>query len=131
MTFTEYLCKAHNLNYQTEFKNYKAVIPQINYRGAMISAVFNSFGTTEAQLIGITRERPIVMQRHAIMYFLHSTRLYTLKEIGLMFGGRNHASVIHAFEKVEGFLSYNDCQFMPYYEVIKAAFEEVKKQNEN
>jgi chromosomal replication initiator protein len=127
MTFTEYICKAHNLDERKELANYKKYAPKIDLKSAMIKAVFENFITLEIELIGKTRKREIVMQRHIMMYFLKSTNQYSFREIGLMFGGRDHSSVIHACDKVDQFLSYEDKLFMPYYNVIKEAFNNGNK----
>jgi chromosomal replication initiation ATPase DnaA len=127
MTFTEYLCKAHNLDHKTELANYRNYIPKSDLKQIMVNTLFERFRTTEHKLIGKTRERDIVMQRHAIMYFLYKSKRYTLNEVGLMFGGKNHATILHAIRKVEDYLSYKDPQFMPYYEAIKSAYDECGK----
>jgi chromosomal replication initiation ATPase DnaA len=126
MTFTEYLCSTHNLDHKTELANYRNYIPKSDLKQIMVNALFERFRTPEHKLIGKTREREIVMQRHAIMYFLYKSKRYTLKEIGLMFGGKNHATVINAVKKVDDFLSYKDPQFMPYYEAVKESYENIK-----
>jgi chromosomal replication initiator protein len=127
MTFTEYLCKAHNLDYQKEFKTYREIIEEVDVKSAMLSAAFESFKTTEAEIIGKTKKREVVYQRHIMMHLIHSTNRYSLKEVGKMFGGRDHSITLYATEKVLNFLSYQDKLFMPYYNVIKAAFDEVYK----
>jgi chromosomal replication initiation ATPase DnaA len=43
-----------------------------------------------------------------------------------MFGGKNHATILHAIRKVEDYLSYKDPQFMPYYEAVKESYENIK-----
>jgi chromosomal replication initiator protein len=127
MTFTEYLCKAHNLDERKELANYKKYAPKIDLKSAMFKAVFENFITLEIELIGKTRKREIVMQRHIMMYFLRSTNQYSFREIGIMFGNRDHSSIIHACDKVEQFLSYEDKLFMPYFKVIKEAFDNGNK----
>ena len=123
MTFTEYLCKAHNLDYQKEFNNYKEVSEKVDLKGAMISAAFEEFSTTEDEIVGKSRKKEIVMQRQCMMYFLCIKNIYSLKEVGAMFGWRDHSTVIHSKKTVEDYLSYEDPKFMPYYNVIKAAYD--------
>jgi chromosomal replication initiation ATPase DnaA len=127
MTFTEYLCKAHNLDYQKEFKDYKGLIEEVDLKGAMMSAALLNFNTTEAEITGKTRKREIVYQRHIMMHLIHSTNKYSLKAVGKMFGNRDHSITLYATEKVLNFLSYQDSLFMPYYHVIKEAFDEANK----
>jgi len=57
MTFTEYLCKAHNLDYQKEFNDYKEVSEKVDLKGAMVSSVFEAFSTIENELVGKSRKK--------------------------------------------------------------------------
>ena len=54
------------------------------------------------QLISQHRARDLVRARHAAMYLMHKHTHLNLPEIGAMFGGRDHTTVIHARDKVAG-----------------------------
>lgn len=123
MTFTEYLCKTHNLDYKNELNNYRNFIPKDDLKDIMISALFERFRIPESKLVGKTRQREVVMQRHVIMYFLYKSKRYTFREIGLMFGGRDHSTIIASIDRVNDYLSYKDPQFMSYYNVAKETYE--------
>ena len=43
MTFTEYLCKAHNLDHKTELANYRNYIPKSDLKQIMVNALFERF----------------------------------------------------------------------------------------
>ncbi len=58
-------------------------------------------GITYAQIIGKQRAQRYVKPRHTAMWRASHETLASLAEIGRVFGGRDHSSVIHAIRKVE------------------------------
>jgi chromosomal replication initiation ATPase DnaA len=122
MTLVEFICNRHRLDLSYEIGEFRKAKPDIDYFRAMVKTAYESFGTTEKELLSVTRKREIVMQRHTIMYFLYKTQRFSLVSIGKMFN-REHSTTIHAIEKVECFLSYNDKQFLYYYTPLKRCFD--------
>jgi chromosomal replication initiator protein len=65
-----------------------------------------------------TRKREIVEARQVAMYYLKSLTIMTLREVGELFGGRDHSTVIHARQTVEDLMTTD--------RAYKAKIEEVE-----
>lgn len=52
-------------------------------------------GVSEAEVTGLSRARPIMMVRQAVMLVAHETGAHSWPEIGRRMGGRDHSTVIH------------------------------------
>lgn len=65
------------------------------------------FGLPIERLLEKTRKREVVEARQACMYFVRDNTKISLKEIGRKYGGIDHATVIHAIDKV-GDLMFSD-----------------------
>jgi chromosomal replication initiator protein len=59
------------------------------------------FGIPEDLIRGKTRKQEIVNSRQIAMYLAKELTNSSLKTIGLHFGGRDHSTVIHAYQSVE------------------------------
>lgn len=54
-----------------------------------------------AQVIGASRSIPIVEARHTCVYAVHRARSdLSLPQIGKLFGGRDHTSILHCIRKM-------------------------------
>ena len=78
-------------------------------------------GYTIEDITSHCRERHLTMVRHCLMWTLRNKNRVSLKVIGKMFG-RDHTTILHACEKVEGYLKYNDDMYMPIHESIVDKF---------
>jgi chromosomal replication initiator protein len=58
------------------------------------------YGVTMNDLYSKTRKREVVMARHLSMYLIRKYTGYSLVQIGLYFGGRDHSSVCHAIDNI-------------------------------
>jgi chromosomal replication initiator protein len=60
------------------------------------------FGVTRKEISGKSRYRGIMFARHMSMHLLHSDKSLnlTLREIGLLFGNRDHSTIIHAIRTI-------------------------------
>jgi len=58
-------------------------------------------------LRGKSRKKEIVYARHLAMYLSKQMTRYSLKSIGLHFGGRDHTTVIHAIRTIENAFQNN------------------------
>ena len=66
-----------------------------------IYEVIRQFHPIELEVLqGKSRMREIVVARHLTIFFIHKYCNYSLKYIGCLFGGLNHATVIHAVKTV-------------------------------
>ncbi|MBI3189694.1 MAG: chromosomal replication initiator protein DnaA [Ignavibacteriales bacterium] len=63
--------------------------------------VSQHFGVPEDLLRGKTRKQEVVSPRQIAMYLAKELTNSSLKTIGLQFGGRDHSTVIHAYQTVE------------------------------
>lgn len=66
----------------------------------IIYLVLRESGFTRTELESKSRKRELTFVRHMAMYFLKKYSDMTLKEIGKIFGGRDHSSVSHARDTV-------------------------------
>ena len=58
-------------------------------------------------MCGKQRDKHIVMPRQIAMYLIRQETQISLLEIGQLFGGRDHSTVLHAFEKIDRALNIN------------------------
>jgi chromosomal replication initiator protein len=75
----------------------------------VIKAVAERFQLTPADLIGRKRDRATALARQVAMHLLKEASNCSLAQIGLEFGHRDHATVIHACHKI-----VNDMDNDPY-----------------
>ena len=80
-------------------KKYTELTPE-----AVQRAVAQSFGVEIEELRSEKRTKEIALARHVAMYLTRELTAYSLQAIGKAFGGRNHASVIHAHGRIKGLL---------------------------
>jgi chromosomal replication initiator protein len=71
----------------------------------ILKIVATHFNITLSALEGPRRSKPLVIPRHLAMYVLRTDHHLPLDEIGSLFGGRDHTTVIHAVDKVTKHLS--------------------------
>jgi chromosomal replication initiator protein len=73
----------------------RQITPQV-----IIDATSTAFGFSPEELMGPKRQRPLVRARQICMYVFRELTEYSYPAIGREFGGRDHTTVIHAFEKI-------------------------------
>ncbi|MCX7784656.1 MAG: chromosomal replication initiator protein DnaA [candidate division WOR-3 bacterium] len=66
----------------------------------IIDVVAKQFGVTVEQLQSKERTANLALGRQVAMYLLRTLLGMSLKEIGSIFGGKDHSTVIHAIEKI-------------------------------
>lgn len=62
------------------------------------------FGFSIEDLCGPSRRRPLVMARQIAMYLFRDLTDFSYPAIGREFGGRDHTTVIHAYDKISGLM---------------------------
>ena len=67
----------------------------------IINHVCKFYGLQSEDLIGKKRPKNIAMPRQIAMYLCRIMTDASLPKIGLSFGGRDHTTVIHAYEKID------------------------------
>jgi chromosomal replication initiator protein len=63
------------------------------------------FGVSVDDLRSQNRSRPIVQARQIAMYLVRELTDLSLPKVGDLFGGRDHTTVLHAYQKIVGQLS--------------------------
>lgn len=83
----------------------------------ILKNVIEEFGFSEAELRGKKRTQKLALARQTSMFLIRTLLNLSLAEIGEFFGGKDHSTVIHAIEKVEG-LKKSDIEFFQRLERI-------------
>ncbi len=86
--------------------------------GTIISVVSKFFDIDESLLRLKSKRQEIVTARHSAMYLAKELTACSLQTIGAHFGGRNHATVIHACKCIEDGIS-QDPSFAEKIEQLK------------
>jgi chromosomal replication initiator protein len=66
--------------------------------------VADFFGVAVADLKAKTRTKTIALPRQVAMYLARQMTHASLAEIGRAFGGKDHTTVLHAVDKIQGLL---------------------------
>ena len=74
----------------------------------VLKTVAAQFHLTTNSLKGPSRVKNLVEARHIAMYILRYDLGVTLDQIGLLFNGRDHSSIIHATEKIKATIIENE-----------------------
>ncbi len=74
----------------------------------VIGVVADFYGVESDDVVGARRLKNLVFPRHVAMFLLVSSYKRSLVEVGSLFGGRDHTTVMHAVGKVGGLLKKDD-----------------------
>ena len=66
----------------------------------IIKKVAQYFGLTSAELTGPSRRQTTVLARNAAIFLTRQIRKDSFEQIGSYFGGRDHSTVMHAFQNI-------------------------------
>ena len=86
----------------------------------IINVVSDYYGVTPSQMTGPTREGKVTMARHVAMYLIRSMLDVPFTKIGIIFGGKDHSTVMSGVTKVEKSLKTNT--------LMQTAISEIKSQ---
>lgn len=87
-------------------------------------AVVQHYHLTKRDMIANRRARRVVMPRQIAMYLAKQLTLRSLPEIGKLFGGRDHTTVLHAVRKIEKAVSEN-ASFAAEIETLQKRIDEI------
>ncbi len=73
----------------------------------IIEAVAEYYRISLDAMCGKQRDKHIVLPRQVAMYLIRQETQASLLEIGQLFGGRDHSTVLHAYEKIDQELAVN------------------------
>lgn len=68
---------------------------------SVINKTASYFSFKPSELVGASRKAPLTAARHTAMYLLYKDLSLPYEQVGRLFGGRDHTTVIHAVEKIE------------------------------
>ncbi len=68
----------------------------------VVSVLCDFYGVSRSDIVGQKRNREIVLPRQIAMYLMRSVLDMSTPAIGAIFGGRDHTTVLHAVQKIEG-----------------------------
>lgn len=80
--------------------------PRLNSR-QIAQAVAEYYRISLEAMCGKQRDKHIVMPRQIAMYLIRQETQASLLEIGQLFGGRDHSTVLHACEKIDRTINVN------------------------
>ena len=86
---------------------------------AILEATSSMFGFPIEELTGQSRRRPLVTARQIGMYVFRELTSYSYPMIGREFGGRDHTTVIHAYEKIQDQMKERRATYDQVTELIK------------
>jgi len=72
---------------------------------SILKAVASYYHVSLEELKGKQRDKRVVVPRQIAMYLLRAETDLSLVDIGKLFGGRDHSTVLHSLEKMESELS--------------------------
>ena len=125
--FIKYLSKKYNFNTEEELILYQQSIP-VKTKEQTFEYILNEVSIhsniSVEDILGRSRNRKIMYARHLLAYTMYRTGLYSLKDIGLKIGGRDHATIINSRSVVEDLLSVKDDIMYPLYLKIKHLINE-------
>lgn len=67
---------------------------------SILRIVADFFDASEESLVGKRRTASVALPRQVAMYIIRELTALSLKEIGAKFGGRDHTTVLHAYDKI-------------------------------
>ena len=73
----------------------------------LLQTVADHFRISTEELINKKRDRKTTLARHIAIYLMREGYNCSLSEIGKELGGRNHATILHGYEKIASELSTN------------------------
>ena len=105
------------------------IIPGLKFRepkklqeSTIIENVCEYFQIETKTMVSKCRNRNLVVARQLAMYFIKKYTNLTLEKIGKLFGGRDHTTVIHSINTIEGFIDIKDGLFLKMIYDIENTF---------
>lgn len=84
----------------------------------VLQLVTNTFGIDMKSINSKSRKREIVLARQAAMHLCKEYTTQSISRIGMIVGGRDHATVLHAIKNVQALLQ-TDKEFKSKYEAVE------------
>lgn len=74
----------------------------------VIKLLTKFYGVTEQQIQEKRRHRNVIIVRHIGIWMLKTYSTLNLRQVGILFGGFNHCSIIHICKKINGYIDVGD-----------------------
>lgn len=85
----------------------------------ILTATAEKYGFTVQELISRSRRRPLVTARQVAMYLFRELTHLSYPETAKVFGGRDHTTVIHAYEKIKNLMKERTAIYEDVQELIQ------------
>jgi xanthine/CO dehydrogenase XdhC/CoxF family maturation factor len=85
---------------------------------AIMKAAVTFYDVPKASLTATWREKKFIRPRHVAMYLTYTDTSLSYPEVGKLFGGRDHTTILHACKKVKTDLS-TDVELCEQIETIR------------
>ena len=82
----------------------KQAVINVKVSNLIVNSVINHYRLLDHEIFEVTRKRHIVFARQVAMYFLKKHTHMGLSEIGRIFSGKDHATVLYAIKTVENLI---------------------------
>ena len=89
----------------------------------LIKTVAEFYNISEKEIFEQTRKKQIVVPRQIAMYLLREDFNTSYPCIGEKFGGKDHTTVIHAYEKISGDIKINDKMKNDIHQIREIIYE--------
>jgi chromosomal replication initiation ATPase DnaA len=70
----------------------------------IISVVASHFGVTLVDIKSARRTHTVILPRHIALYIARTTTRFSLPQIAKFFGGRDHTTALHGYNKIAALL---------------------------
>ena len=91
----------------------------------ILEATATKYGFTVEELKSKSRRRPLVTARQIGMYLFRELTDLSYPQTALIFGGRDHTTVIHAYEKIRNLMN----ERASIYQDVQSLIQELKSNN--
>jgi chromosomal replication initiator protein len=81
--------------------------PPLQHGKQIAEVVATYYHISVEEISGKQRDKHIVLPRQVAMYLIRQETQASLSEIGQLFGGRDHTTVLHAWQKIDRTLPTN------------------------
>jgi hypothetical protein len=87
----------------------------------LIRAACGHFNVTREEFTSNRRPKRLFAPRQVAAYLARTLTDHSLPEIGRRFGGRDHTTIMHSVEKIEGLLAAGNVETIAHVEAVKTA----------
>ena len=106
-----------------ETKHYYEYTDRVKNSTDLIKYACDLFSVDEVDLLSNNRGGELVKVRKAISYLLYNEGIYSLKQIGEIIGGKDHASILHYKKCFDQAKDIGDETVFSHYNKLKQSLE--------